>query len=305
MTPGPARSGRRSSTPTRPAGPTRSSSTSSARASTRSSRLAPSDDHRPHDDRRLHAARRRARIRTGPRSEPTRSSRSRSTARTRASTWNAILHFMPTADGSTVRGLVLNRAASTPPASSLAGTDGVVIEGNFIGTNPAGNRGARERLCRNPPEHRAGQRDDRRHDAGRPESHLGEHFQRHQLRAGRRGGGGGTSHLVQGNLIGTDASGGNAVPGQEKGIETLGVTSNILIGGTTAATVTSSPATRSTASVFAARERGMLRAATTVGTNPAGDAPVPNRSHGIAVEARTPRRRHGRGRGQPRFRQRA
>ncbi len=197
---------------------------------------------------------------------------------------DAILHFMPTADGSAVRGLVLNRAASS--GILVEGTDGIVIAGNFIGTNPAGTTGLGNAFVGILLQHRAGQRDDRRHHAGRPESHLGEHLQRHRLRAGRRGGWGRHESPRAGQPHRHRRERRQRDPGTGKGNRDAGRDiQHPDRRNDRREPETSSPATRSTASVFAARERGRSRAATTVGTNPAGDAPVPNESYGIEVEA--------------------
>ena len=196
---------------------------------------------------------------------------------------DAILHFMPTADGSTVRGLVLNRAASS--GILVEGTDGVVIEGNFIGTNPAGTAGLGNAfvgilLNTGPANVTIG--------GTTPAARnliSGNTFNGIVYGQGGGAGGGGTNHLVQGNLIGTDASGGNAIPGQEKGIETLGVTSNILIGGTTAASRNVVSGNAFYGIRFRGTGAGKVASGNYCGTNPAGDAPVPNGSYGIEVEA--------------------
>jgi hypothetical protein len=90
---------------------------------------------------------------------------------------------------------------------------------------------------------------------------------------------------VQGNLVGTDASGGNAIPGQGTGIETLGATSNITIGGTTAASRNVVSGNVNYGIRFRGTGTGKVASGNHVGTNPAGDAPVPNESYGIEVEA--------------------
>jgi len=196
---------------------------------------------------------------------------------------NAILRLTPTADGSTVRGLVLNRAARS--GILVEGTDGVVIAGNFIGTNPAGTTGLGNAfygilLHTGPANVTIGGTTPAARNLISGNTFNGIYFGQ-----GGGAGGGGTNHLVQGNLIGTDASGGNAIPGQERGIETLGVTSNILIGGTTAA----SRNVVSGNDIYGIRFRGSgpgkVASGNYCGTNPAGDAPVPNGSYGIEVEA--------------------
>jgi hypothetical protein len=198
-------------------------------------------------------------------------------------TVDAILHFTTTADGSAVRGLVLNRAASS--GILVEGTDGIVIEGNFIGTNPAGTAGlgnafAGILLNTGPANTTIGGTTPAARNLISGNTFWGISY-------GQAGGAGqgGTNHLVQGNLIGTDASGGNAIPGQEKGIETIGATSNILIGGTTATERNVVSGNIDYGIRFRGTGAGKVASGNYVGTNPAGDAPVPNVQYGIEVEA--------------------
>ena len=202
---------------------------------------------------------------------------------TGALTVDAILHFMPTADGSAVRGLVLNRAASS--GILVEGTDGIVIAGNFIGTNPAGTTGLGNALAgillnTGPANVTIGGTTPAARNLISANTFNGIVFGQ-----GGGAGGGGTNHLVQGNLIGTDASGGNAIPGQQKGIETLGTTSNILVGGTTAAARNVVSGNIDYGIRFRGTGAGKVASGNYVGTNPAGDAPVPNEHYGIEVEA--------------------
>ena len=202
---------------------------------------------------------------------------------TEEDTEDAILHFMPTADGSAVRGLVINRAKSS--GIIVEGTDGLVIEGNFIGTNPAGTAGlgnafAGILLNTGPANVTIGGTTPAARNLISGNTFYGISY-------GQAGGagGGGTNHLVQGNLIGTDATGGNAIPGQGTGIETLGTTSNILIGGTTAAARNVVSGNVNYGIRFRGTGAGKVASGNYVGTNPAGSAPVPNVNHGIEVEA--------------------
>ena len=202
---------------------------------------------------------------------------------TGALTVDAILHFMPTADGSAVRGLVLNRAASS--GILVEGTDGIVIAGNFIGTDPTGTTGlgnafAGILLNTGPANVTIGGTTPAARNLISANTFNGIVFGQ-----GGGAGGGGTNHIVQGNLIGTDASGGNAILGQQKGIETLGTTSNILIGGTTAAARNVVSGNIDYGIRFRGTGAGKVASGNYVGTNPAGDAPVPNEHYGIEVEA--------------------
>ena len=198
-------------------------------------------------------------------------------------TTDAILLLTATADGSTIRGLVLNRAASS--GILVSGTDGVVIEGNFIGTNPAGTAGlgnafAGILLNTGPANVTIGGTTPAARNLISGNTFYGISY-------GQAGGagGGGSNHLVQGNLIGTDASGGNAIPGQDRGIETLGTMTNILIGGTTAASRNVVSGNINYGIRFRGTGAGKVASGNYVGTNPAGDAPVPNGGFGIELEA--------------------
>src|SRR5262245_15446604 len=197
---------------------------------------------------------------------------------------DAILILAATADGSTIRGLVLNRAASS--AILVVGTDGVVIEGNFIGTNPAGTAGLGNAFAGILVN--TGASNVTIGGTTPAARNLISGNTLYGISYGQAGGagGGGTNHLVQGNLIGTDATGGNAIPGQDRGIETLGTTSDILVGGTTAASRNVVSGNINYGIRFrAGGGTNNVAQGNFVGTNPAGDGPVPNAHYGISVEA--------------------
>ena len=196
---------------------------------------------------------------------------------------DAILILKATADGSTVRGLVLNRAASS--GILVEGPDGVVIEGNFIGTNPAGTTGLANSFAGILVNTGA---TNVTIGGTTPAARNLISGNTYGILFGQAGGagGGGTNHFVQGNLIGTDATGGNAIPGQDRGIETLGTTSDILVGGTTAASRNVVSGNINYGIRFrAGGGTNNVAQGNYVGTNPAGDAPVPNAHFGISVEA--------------------
>jgi hypothetical protein len=198
-------------------------------------------------------------------------------------TTDAILVLEATSDGSTVRGLVLNRAASS--GILVEGPDGVVIEGNFVGTNPAGTAGLPNAFIGILVNTGAA---NVTIGGTTPAARNLVSGNTYGIIFGQAGGagGGGTNHLVQGNLIGTDATGGNAIPGQDRGIETLGVTSNILVGGATAASRNVVSGNINYGIRFrAGGGTNNVALGNYVGTNPAGDAPVPNNAFGISVEA--------------------
>ena len=202
---------------------------------------------------------------------------------TGALTSDAILILASVANGSTIRGLVLNRAGSS--GILVSGIDGAVIEGNFIGTNPAGTAGLGNAFAGILLNTGAANVTIGGTTPAARNLISGNTF--YGISYGQAGGagGGGTNHLVQGNLIGTDASGGNAIPGQQTGIETLGTTSSILVGGTTAASRNVVSGNVNYGIRFRGTGAGKVASGNYVGTNPAGDAPVPNENHGIEVEA--------------------
>jgi hypothetical protein len=200
-----------------------------------------------------------------------------------ADTTDAILHFMPTADGSAVRGLVLNRAKAN--GILVEGTDGLVIDGNFIGTDPAG-AAALPNLFAGILVHTGAAHVTIGGLTPAARNLVSGNLYGILFGQGGGAGSGGTNHLVQGNLIGTDATGGNAIPGQDRGIETLGTTSDILIGGTTAASRNVFSGNINYGIRFrAGNGTNNVAQGNYVGTNPAGDAPVPNAHYGISVEA--------------------
>jgi hypothetical protein len=193
---------------------------------------------------------------------------------------DAILTFTSSADGSTVRGLVLNRAGSS--GIRVSGTDGVVIAGNFIGTNPTGdtdlgNLFAGIILNNGPTNVTIGGLTPADRNLISGNNFFGISF--------GQGGAGGTGHLVQGNLIGTDASGGNAIPAGQAGIDMVDTSSNILIGGTTAASRNVVSGNTNYGIRFRSTGAGKVASGNYVGTNPAGNAPVPNGFAGISVES--------------------
>src|SRR6185436_3871112 len=96
---------------------------------------------------------------------------------------------------------------------------------------------------------------------------------------------GGTGHLIQGNLIGTDATGGNALAGQQVGVQIDSAASaNITIGGTTSA----SRNVLSGNGLYGVRLNGgsgLFVRGNFIGTDVTGTGPVPNLNYGILVGA--------------------
>ncbi len=192
----------------------------------------------------------------------------------------AVLFFAPGSGGSAVRGLAINRGHWA--GIRLSGVAGMVIAGNFIGTDPSGtvphgnnNFGI---LGNNGPSNvTVGGTTPAARNLISGNGTAGIDFGAAGL--------GGTGHLIQGNLIGTDASGGNALGGEQVGVEIDNASSaNITIGGTTAAS-------RNVISgnlLYGIRLNngsGLVVRGNFIGTDVTGTGPLPNLNHGILVEA--------------------
>ena len=132
--------------------------------------------------------------------------------------------FTGTSQGSVVRGLVINRCKS---AGIQVDVSDMVIEGNFIGVDPTGmtvqaNLGFGVAIDGAISNVLVG----------------GTTPAARNVISGNLAGietNGGTNHVIQGNLIGTDAPGTGALPAGQSAIVIGHVTSGVLIGGTTAA----------------------------------------------------------------------
>ena len=192
----------------------------------------------------------------------------------------AVLFFAPGAGGSTVRGLAVNRGKWA--GIRVSGTAGMVIEGNFIGTDPSGavplgnvNFGI---LANNGPSSvTVGGTTPAARNLISGNAVGGVNF--------GAAGNGGTGNAVQGNLIGTDASGGNPLAGAQTGVEVDSSSSiDITIGGTT-------PESRNVISgnggygVRLNNGSNLVVSGNFIGTDVTGTAPVGNTNYGIFVEA--------------------
>ncbi len=190
----------------------------------------------------------------------------------------AVLFFGPASGGSAVRGLAINRGKWA--GIRVSGVAGMTIDGNFIGTDPTGtaplgntdfgiqiNNGASSITIGGTTP-------------GARNLISGNGMQGINFGSG---GTGGTGHLVQGNLIGTDASGGNALAGNQTGVHTSS-SMNITIGGTTAAS-------RNVISgnggygVRLNSGSNLLLSGNFIGTDVTGGAPLGNINYGVLVEA--------------------
>jgi hypothetical protein len=192
----------------------------------------------------------------------------------------AVLFFAAGSGGSTVRGLAINRGHYA--GIRLSGVAGMILEGNFIGTDPSGtvphgntNFGI---LGNNGPSNvTVGGTTPAARNLISGNGSAGIDFGSAGL--------GGTGHLIQGNLIGTDATGGNALAGQQVGVQIDSAAStNITIGGTT-------PASRNVLSgngLYGVRLNGgsgLFVRGNFIGTDVTGTGPVPNLNYGILVGA--------------------
>ena len=192
----------------------------------------------------------------------------------------AVLFFGSGSAGSTVRGLAINRGKYA--GIRVSGASGMVVEGNFIGTDPAGavphgNTNFGVLINDVPANVTIGGTTPAARNLISGNGTSGINFGTNT--------GGGTGHMVQGNLVGTDASGGNAIAGAQNGIELIGNTSNVTIGGTT-------PASRNVVSgnsSYGIRLRSSVGpnnviSGNFVGTDVTGMAPLGNLNYGILAE---------------------
>ncbi len=174
--------------------------------------------------------------------------------------------------GSTIQGLVINRAAaSSSCAVVLGGGGGHVVAGNFIGTDAAG-AGARPNqagICIASPNNLVG----------------GDFPAARNLISGNAQAGvsleGGDDNAVRGNFIGTDRTGMLALANGRAGVSWSGLALGV-VGGI-------SPGDRNVISgnlagieVFAP---GVVIQGNYIGTDPSGTRRVPNQSHGILTYA--------------------
>ncbi len=192
----------------------------------------------------------------------------------------AVLFFAAGSGGSAVRGLAVNRGHYA--GIRLSGVAGMAIDGNFIGTDPSGavshgnnNFGI---LGNNGPSNvTIGGTTPASRNLISGNGTSGINF--------GSGGLGGTGHLIQGNLIGTDATGGNALAGAQNGIEIDNSSSaNITVGGTTAA-ARNVVSGNGSYGIRLNNGSGLVVSGNFVGTDVTGMAPLPNNNYGILVEA--------------------
>ncbi len=190
----------------------------------------------------------------------------------------AVLFFAPGSGNSVVRGLVINRGKWA--GIRISGVAGMTIEGNFIGTDPSGTASLPNvdfgiQANNGPSSITIGGTTPAARNLISGNGMQGINF--------GSGGNGGTGHLVQGNLIGTDASGGNALAGNQTGIVTSS-SMNITIGGTTAVE-------RNVISgnggygVRLNSGSNLVASGNFIGTDVTGAGPLGNLNYGVLVDA--------------------
>jgi VCBS repeat-containing protein len=186
------------------------------------------------------------------------------------------------AGNSTVRGLVINGAPSFP-AIGLRTKGGNVIEGNFIGTNPAGT-------AARPGNGSAGEGISLGVGSGNNviggTTPAARNLISGNISNGVRVGLGNSGEVsqnnrVEGNLIGTDAAGTSAIPNLH-GVNVRGPASNNTIGGTTAA-ARNIISGNTTYGVFLESSPDTVVQGNFIGTDVTGAAAVPNVEAGVAT----------------------
>lgn len=171
-------------------------------------------------------------------------------------------------NGTTIRGLVINRAAAATGAAIVLGdTGGHVIQGNFVGTNAAGD---------------AASPNDTGIRVSSPNNLVGGDFPAaRNLISGNAQNGvvvdGGDDNAIRGNFIGTDRNGTAALGNGRSGIYLAGLALGV-VGGIT-------PGDRN---VISGNELGIESVAqgfviqgNLIGTDVTGSAAVPNTGHGM------------------------
>jgi len=192
----------------------------------------------------------------------------------------AVLFLGPGAANSVVRGLAINRGKYA--GIRVSGTAGVVIEGNFIGTDPTGeiaqgNTNYGVLLNDGPSAATIGGATPAARNVISGNGTTGIGF-------GQNGTLGGSGHHVLGNLIGTDATGGNEIGGAQDGIETSGPATSVTIGGTDAASRNVVSGNGSYGLRFS-NGTGLVALGNFIGTDVTGMASLGNHQYGILAEA--------------------
>ena len=192
----------------------------------------------------------------------------------------AVLQFNLGAGGSNVRGLVINRCASRSAIAFFNTGGGNHVEGCFIGTDVAGTAVLANGAGIDMEDQGSGEAND---------VIGGLTPDKRNLISGNGAGvvwsnAGGTGHLVQGNFIGTDASGTLALANGD-GIHASFNTSNVTIGGTTAAARNvisgNTSAGVSLANAFPAGVNGFQIQGNYIGTDRTGTVALPNGGNGV------------------------
>jgi hypothetical protein len=191
------------------------------------------------------------------------------------------LDLQPGGDGSVIRGLAINR--SSEACIAISGGSGSTIEGNFLGSDPTGmvahacGYGILQQG--NPTNITIG-------GTSPAARNLISGNGATQIEWGFNSGGG-SGHMIQGNLVGTDATGTAALPGATgEGIILTGNTSNTTIGGTTPAArnVVSGNHVNGIRTEIASGTGGVVVEGNYVGTDATGTVAVGNGATGVTIE---------------------
>lgn len=189
------------------------------------------------------------------------------------------LHLQgPATGGSVVRGLVVNGVFTGPPGQAagirIDQSSGNLVEGNFIGTNPAGTAAAGSGvgvLIANADNNRVGRAlpASRNLISGNPVAGI-------EIR------GPGTFNIIEGNLIGTNASG-TAALGNGTGVSCSVSVFSTTIGGLAAGA--GNVISGNTASGIRFSGSSGEVSGNFIGTNAAGTGAIPNGNLGVLITA--------------------
>ena len=194
---------------------------------------------------------------------------------------NGALALSTGSETTTIRGLAINR--NSDACIGITAGSNLVIEGDFLGTDPTGmiahacGEGILEQG--NPTNITIGGTTPAARNliSGNGATGIDWGFN----------GGGGSGHLIEGNLIGTDATGAAALPGAtQEGIILSGNTSDTTIGGTTpgARNVVSGNGANGIRTEVSSGTGGVVVEGNYVGTDVTGAVAVGNHSAGVTIE---------------------
>ena len=197
-----------------------------------------------------------------------------------------VLTFSAGSGGSTARGLVINRGKNA--GISIVGVAGVKVEGCFLGLDPTGlvplgNLNYGVVIDGNASGATIG-------GTSPAARNVISGNATHGISMGGDAGTGGTAHLIQGNFIGTDATGAAAVAQFQTGVSFAYAVTNSTLGGTTPAArnVISGNGARGVLlsnSVGAANITGNVVQGNFIGVDVTGTKPLGNAFSGVSLAA--------------------